>query len=91
MTLNDIAQYLSTTRGLTKADAKACADAFIEAIVDATAKGEEVSIAGFGKFTVKHSPEREGRNPANGEPMTIKATNKVSFKPAKAFKGRLNG
>ncbi len=91
MTLNDIAQHLSATHGLTKADAKSYVDAVFEAIVAAAAKGEEVSLAAFGKFTVKKSPEREGRNPATGDPMTIKAANKVSFKPAKAFKDRLNG
>lgn len=91
MTLNEIAQILSTNHGLTKADAKTYVDAVFAAIGDAAAKGDEISISGFGKFAVKHSPARDGRNPATGEAMTIKAANKISFKPAKALKDKLNG
>jgi Bacterial DNA-binding protein len=47
---------------------------------------DEVSLAGFGKFKVKASPEREGRNPANGEKIKIAASKKLSFSPAKAVK-----
>jgi hypothetical protein len=47
-------------------------------------------LAGFGKFKVKASPEREGRNPANGEKIKIAASRKLSFSPAKAVKDSLN-
>ena len=60
-------------------------------IVAAAAKGEEVSLAGFGKFKVKDSPAREGRNPATGEAMQIAASRKLTFAPAKAVKDALNG
>ena len=42
------------------------------------------------KFKVKASPEREGRNPANGEKIKIAASKKLSFSPAKAVKDVLN-
>ena len=48
-----------------------------------------VSIAGFGKFAVKDRPERQGRNPSTGEAMTIAASKKVSFTPAKGLKDKL--
>jgi DNA-binding protein HU-beta len=38
-----------------------------------------------------HTPEREGRNPATGEAMTIKAARKLAFTPAKMVKDKLNG
>ena len=88
---NDLAQLLSSAHGLTKADAKTYVDAVFAAIGDAATKGEEISLNGFGKFSVKRVPEREGRNPATGEPMTIKAATKISFKAAKALKDKLNG
>lgn len=91
MTLNDLAETLAAAHSLTKADAKKYVDAVFATIGDAAAKGEEISISAFGKFAVKHSPARDGRNPATGEPMTIKAANKISFKPAKALKDKLNG
>lgn len=91
MTANDIAEALAAAHGLTKADAKKYVDAVFAAIGDAAAKGEEVAVAGFGKFATKRSPERQGLNPATKEPITIKAANKISFKPAKALKDKLNG
>ena len=61
------------------------------AIGDAAAKGDEVSIPGFGKFKVKHSPAREGRNPSTGAAMKIAASRKLGFTVAKAIKDKLNG
>ena len=62
----------------------------LKSIVKAAASDDEVSLAGFGKFKVKASPEREGRNPANGEKIKIAASKKLSFSPAKAVKDVLN-
>jgi DNA-binding protein HU-beta len=60
-------------------------------IVDAAASGAEVSLPGFGKFKVKATPEREGRNPANGEKIKIAASKKLTFSSAKSVKDLLNG
>jgi DNA-binding protein HU-beta len=87
----DLAEALAETLGTTKADARKAVDAVFAAITDAAAKGEEVSLNGFGKFKVKASPAREGRNPATGAAMQIAASNKLAFSPAKAVKDRLNG
>jgi DNA-binding protein HU-beta len=61
-----------------------------QAIADAAGSDAETSIPGFGKFKVKASPEREGRNPATGEKMTVAASKKLTFAPAKALKDALN-
>jgi DNA-binding protein HU-beta len=90
MNTADLAEQISTAHGLTKADAKKIVDGVFAAITDAAAKGEEVSIAGFGKFKVKASPAREGRNPGTGEPMKIAASRKLGFSVAKAVKDKLN-
>ncbi|MFD0849433.1 HU family DNA-binding protein [Sphingosinicella xenopeptidilytica] len=87
----DLAEALAETLGTTKADARKAVDAVFAAITDAAAKGEEVSLNGFGKFKVKASPAREGRNPATGATIKIAASNKLTFSPAKAVKDRLNG
>lgn len=91
MNNNDLAERLAATAGTTNAEARKLVDAVFAAITDAAAKGEEVSLNGFGKFKVKESPEREGRNPSTGETITIKAAKKLGFAPAKAVKDRLNG
>lgn len=51
----------------------------------------EPRLPGFGKFKVKETPEREGRNPSTGATIKISASKKLSFTPAKAIKDALNG
>jgi len=88
---NDLAEALATGNGITKADARKYVDGVFAAIAEAAVKGEEISLNGFGKFKVKDSPAREGRNPANGETIQIAASKKLTFAPAKAVKDKLNG
>jgi DNA-binding protein HU-beta len=76
---------------LSKAQAKAIVDDFLKDIVDAAARGAEVSLPGFGKFKVKETPEREGRNPGSGEKIKIAASKKLTFSSAKSVKDVLNG
>jgi len=91
MNTSDLADQISTAHGLTKADAKKVVDGVFAAIGDAAAAGDEVSIPGFGKFKVKDSPAREGRNPATGAAMQIAASRKLGFSAAKGIKDKLNG
>jgi DNA-binding protein HU-beta len=87
----DLAERLAELCGLTKTDARKIVDGLFAAIADAAAKGDEIAINGFGKFKVKASAEREGRNPSTGAAIKIAASKKLTFAPAKAVKDRLNG
>ena len=87
----DLAETLVANHDMNKADARKAVDALMAAIVAAAAKGDEVSLAGFGKFKVKDNPAREGRNPSTGETIQIAASKKLTFVPAKAVKDALNG
>ena len=89
MNISELAKGVAATAGSSEADAKAAITAVFDQIASAAAKGEEVSIPGFGKFAVKDRPERQGRNPATGEVMTITASKKVSFTAAKGLKDKL--
>lgn len=91
MNNSDLADKLAASQGITKADARKYVDAVFAAIADASAEGEEVSLNGFGKFKVKESPAREGRNPATGDTIQIAASKKLGFTAAKAVKDKLNG
>jgi DNA-binding protein HU-beta len=53
--------------------------------------GRPESKRRFGKFKVKATPEREGRNPASGEKIKIAASKKLTFSSAKSVKDLLNG
>jgi DNA-binding protein HU-beta len=89
MNNNDLAESLAASNGLTKANARQLVDDLFTAIVEAAARGEEVSLTGFGKFKIKDTPAREGRNPATGATIQIAAAKKLGFTPAKAVKDRL--
>lgn len=89
-TATDIADKLATDHNLTKVQGKALIDDVFNAIAEAAAKGEEISLPGFGKFKVKSSPARQGRNPATGATIEIAASKKLAFAPAKALKDSLN-
>ena len=92
MNTSDIIDRVAATDDkLTKAQAKQIVDGVFAAIRDAAISGEEVSVPGFGKFKVKDSPAREGRNPSTGATIQIAASKKLGFTPAKAVKDKLNG
>lgn len=90
-TTAEIADKIAADQSLTKAQAKSIVDSVFKQIVEAAATGAETNIPGFGKFRVKEAAEREGRNPATGAAMTIAASKKLAFAPAKAVKDALNG
>ena len=90
-TSTDIADKLATENGLTKSQAKTIVDGVFKALTDAAKSGDEVNVPGFGKFKVKQTPAREGRNPATGATIKIAASRKLTFGPAKALKDALNG
>ena len=62
----ELAETLVANHAMSKADARKVVDDLMAAIVAAAGKGDEVSLTGFGKFKVKDSPAREGRNPGTG-------------------------
>ena len=91
MNNSDLAEKIAASHDLSRADAKKVLDSVIEAIADAASRGEEVAINGFGKFKVKDTAARQGRNPATGEIIDVAAARRLAFTPAKAVKDRLNG
>ncbi|CAH0348254.1 MULTISPECIES: HU family DNA-binding protein [unclassified Sphingobium] len=91
MTGNDLIDTIAAAQDKSRAEVKAIVDALFATIGNAAAKGDEIAITGFGKFTTHKTPARGGRHPRTGEPMTIKAAMRTAFKPAKALKDQING
>lgn len=87
--VSDIAKRVAEGYGISQKDAETYTKEVFSAIAGQLAVGEEVNIAGFGKFTVKETAERQGRNPATGAAVTIAASKKASFKAAKQLKDAL--
>ena len=91
MNTTELIAQIAEAHGVSKAQAKSIVDDILKNIVDAAANGAEVSLPGFGKFKIKATPEREGRNPASGEKIKIATSKKLSFSSAKSVKDLLNG
>lgn len=89
-TTNEIADKIASDHSLTKGQAKTIVEAVIASITEAAIAGNETSLPGFGKFKVKHTPEREARNPGTGATIKVAAAKKLAFTPAKALKDALN-
>lgn len=90
-TANEIADKIASEQNLTKAQAKAIVESVFKQITDAALAGAETSIPSFGKFKVKETAEREGRNPGTGATIKIAASKKLTFTPGKTVKDALNG
>lgn len=90
MNKTGLIDVVSKKTGYTKKDTGAVVDALVEAVIEANVAGEEVSIAGFGKFSVTERAAREGRNPATGETIQIEASKAPKFKAATAYKTAVN-
>ena len=89
-TTNEIADKIASEHNLTKVQAKTIVESVFSQIAEAAKAGAETSIPSFGKFKVKDTPEREGRNPATGATIKIAAAKKLVFMPGKALKDALN-
>lgn len=89
-TTNEIADKIASEQNLTKAQAKTIVESVFKQITDAALAGAETSIPSFGKFKVKETREREGRNPATGATIKIAASKKLTFVPGKAVKDSMN-
>lgn len=66
-------------------------EGFIDIVERAVAKGEKVSITGFGSFEKVDRPARTGRNPQTGATVKIKKTSVPKFRPGAALKQVANG
>jgi DNA-binding protein HU-beta len=91
MNTSNLIERLGASHSLSKAQAKAVVDSTLKSIVEAAANGEEINLPGFGKFKIKETAAREGRNPATGQTIKIAASKKLTFAPAKAVKDAING
>jgi len=90
MNKTELIESIAETADLSKAQAKLALDATLNAVTGALKSGDEVSLVGFGSFSVKDRAARTGRNPQTGAPIEISAAKIPGFKPGKALKDAVN-
>lgn len=86
-----IAEAVHEKLGGTKVSAEQAVETMIESIVGTLSKGEEVSIAGLGIFSVKQRAARTARNPRTGEEIQVPPMKVPKFRAAKALKDAVKG
>ncbi|MFP3873608.1 MAG: HU family DNA-binding protein [Thiohalophilus sp.] len=75
---------------ISKAAATRAVDTMFDRIADSLKQGDQVTLVGFGTFSVKDRAARTGRNPRTGEPIQIAASRVPGFKAGKALKDAVN-
>lgn len=75
---------------LYRQDFERIVDTVLDEIAHALEQGGRVELRGFGAFFVRYRPARSGRNPMNGEAVTVEEKWVPVFRPGKEIKGRLN-
>jgi DNA-binding protein HU-beta len=76
---------------ISKAAAGKALDAIVAAITKAVAKGDTVTLVGFGTFKSSKRAARTGKNPKTGEAIKIAATTVPKFSAGAAFKTAVAG
>ena len=86
----ELIEAIASKTELTKTDVDKVVSSLIDVITDALAKGDKVSLKGFGNFEVRQREARMGRNPKTGETMEIAASKAPAFKASTALKKDVN-
>ena len=90
MNKGQLVDNIAESADISKAAAGRALDAFVETVTASLVAGENVSLIGFGSFTVKERAARTGRNPRTGESLEIKAAKVPGFKAGKSLKDAIN-
>ncbi len=90
MNKGELISAVAEAAGLTKAQAATAVDTVFGSIEGTLKKGGKAAFIGFGTFSTSHRKARDGRNPATGETIKIKAKTLVKFKAGKALEEAVN-
>ena len=90
MNNTDLIHAVADHAELTTAESGRALEAFFETVQKALKKGDDVSVVGFGTFTVRSRAARTGRNPRTNEEIKIAASKVPAFKAGKTLKDALN-
>lgn len=86
---SELVDLVAEKAEITKKDSAKAVEAVLDSITEGLVRGDKVQLVGFGTFEIRSRKEREGRNPATGEKIKIKALNVPAFKPGKALKEKV--
>ena len=85
----ELVSKISDDSGISKTQANAALNSFIETVTKALKSGDKVTLVGFGTFSVSKRNARTGRNPQTGATIKIKAKKVARFKAGKELAAKL--
>ncbi len=91
MNKGELVDEIARKADVTKKQADVVLSAALDAIMEAVANGEKVTLVGFGSFESRERKAREGRNPKTGDTMLIPETTVPAFSAGKSFKELVAG
>ena len=86
VTLKHLGAALAEKHSMPKKQANEVLSDMVSMITTHLKKGARLRLGGLGILQVRKRPARDGRNPATGEKIKIKASKKVAFRAAKELK-----
>jgi DNA-binding protein HU-beta len=90
MNKQEFIDHIANQHGCTKKEAEKAIDMFTSSVIEVLGNGKEISLIGFGNFSVSRVEAREGRNPRTGESLNIAAYNQPKFKVGQKLKDACN-
>jgi DNA-binding protein HU-beta len=90
MNKQEFIDHITNQHGCTKKEAEKAIDIFTSSVINALGEGKEISLVGFGNFSVSKIAARKGRNPRTGEELQIAAYNQPKFKVGQKLKDACN-
>ncbi len=90
MNKSDFIDAVAGKSGLSKADATRAVEAVISTVTETLQSSDQVTLVGFGTFSVRDRAARTGRDPRTGKTIQIKASRIPSFKAGKGLKDAVN-
>ena len=90
MNKQEFITHIANQHSCTKVEAEKTVDMFTSSIIDAIGQVNEISLVGFGNFSISKVAARGGRNPRTGEALQVKDYNQVKFKTGQKLKDACN-
>ena len=90
MNKSEFEKHIATKHSITQKEAGNMIDMFTSSVISALGEGKEVSLVGFGNFSVSEVAARAGRNPKTGEVLQIAAYKQPRFKVGQKLKDAVN-
>ena len=90
MTKADMIDKVSKDTSISKAQAKIALESFVDMCRKEVKVGRPFRVSGLGTFALRKVKARKGVNPATGDPIKIKASKRMAFRPSSQVKDLLN-